>query len=293
MNLGESLIKNPLHEAQLDYQKSNQMYHIQHTLESPLKAKEAEHIQKHRELFKDRKDHGTVIASTLDGDIRKGKGKFKKVLGVNDFHEKLLAMCCAAPRGKLPETMENFNGFATGLTREELQELIDASTKACKVIIPGDEDFKKADKKTQLRYCNVMLLNFNALLAIKQMLKFGNDANQPQTATMGQACKQDVDRGPVVNAATITFVQLIANGRLSGQDAKQLIGMLLMRGLMVDGRLMNNDRLEILLDLLYMMGRSENIATGFVKALQDFAGKKEQGPSPISFIPSHHVHPPG
>ena len=42
---------------------------------------------------------------------------------------------------------------------------------------------------------------------------------------MIQACKQDVDRGAIVNATTIAFVQMANNGLLTGKDAKQLIGL--------------------------------------------------------------------
>lgn len=284
LNLGQSFVKEPIGQAQLQYQADNQQYHIQHTLEDPTKKSESKRIGQHGELFNKYTENSKVIASTINGDIRKGKGEFKEVNSVADFYKKLEKML-----DKKQITDKNFNGFATGLTPEEIKETVAASKEAFEKIF-GVENFDITDKKAQKRYRNAMLLGFTGFLAVKNLLKFGTDAALPNNATMGQACKQDVDRGPIVNTTMIAFVQMIANGELRGQDAKQLIGTLMMRGMTVDGRVMNRDRLEVLLDLFDLIGNAGKSGQNkFVEKLQAFAGKTIENPNPITFIPSHEV----
>jgi hypothetical protein len=281
LNLGQSFVKEPIGEAQLEYQKNNNQYHIQHTLEDPSKKSENKRIRQHSELF-NKYENSKVIASTINGDIRKGKGAFATITSVTDFHTKLLNML-GGP--EIPKTKGFFNGFVTGLTSEQIKETIAASKEAFQTIF-GEERFDVNDKKAQERYRNAMLLGFTGFLAIKNLLAFGNDPNKPQNATMGQACAEDIDRGPIVNGTMIAFVQMIAKDKFQGQDAAQILGILLMRGMASAGRVMNRDRVGVFADLFDLIDQAKkgDGPNGFVKRLKEFAGEAK-----ITFTPSHKV----
>ncbi len=280
-NLGPSVASDPLFKAQLEYQKNEGMQHLQHTLESKSKKGEKARLISQRDLATSKPDTFKLIGSTLDGDIREGKDKFADIKSVKGFHESLKELM--EGQEKMPVDMKEYKGFATGLTNEEMDETLNASQAALQAIF-GKGTFASSDEETNARLSRAMNLVVTGFLDIKYLIKFGANGNT-KNATMGQACKQDFDRGPSVNADTIIFVQLINNGGLKWKDAKQLIG-ILMRALTVDGRLMNRDRLEGWIDLLRIIGSNEK---AFVEQLQSFAGKTTENPNPITFTPSNKV----
>ncbi|MBS0605032.1 MAG: hypothetical protein JSS60_08390 [Verrucomicrobia bacterium] len=287
-NLGPSPTSDSLFEAQLEWEQSQGMEHIQHTLEHNHPAGETARLEQMRDLAEAQRMK--VIGSPMDGPIAKGEGQFSHVRSVEEFHKKLSTEVCG--RTEIPLKIEEYNGFANSiLTDDEIQEAITASQEAFGTIL-GPQHFTNTTDRQNERVCKAMLLGFTGFLVVKTLLKLGDQLkgkSQEEVvgmvmATMGQACKQDVDRGPVVNAVTIAFIQMINNGSLKGKDAKQLIGLVVMRALMVDGRQMIKGRLEAFLDLFNLIGQNQK---GFVEKLQKFVGKEEETPSPIRFIPAN------
>lgn len=284
-NLGPSLGTHPdsLAQGQLLWEEINGQKQLYHTLESPEAKGEAARLAVMRDLAED--SNLTLIGTPLDGDIAKGKGKFKKITSVEDFHVKLAGEILDGenPRSKIPSSVKDYNGFATGsLTAEEVKQTIAASQEAFASLLPS-ETFDSLSSKENERLSRAMTLGFTGFLVLKTLMKFDADRDPEQVAgqviaTMGQACKQDVDRGPVVNAITIAFIQMAKNGKLTGLDAKQIMGIVLGRSLLVDKRLMVKSRLEGLLDLLELIGRNQ---THFADKLAEFTQGK------LGFTPSN------
>ncbi len=289
-NLGPSLTSDSLSKAQLLWQKIKGWLHLQHTLESNHKRGESARLGEQRDLAKECEKSFKLMSTTLDGDVAKGKGKFKKIKSVEDFHTKLKTLLIPEP---IPENTKQHTGFANPiLDSVDIADTIAASQGAFATVL-SDVKFDKMNEEQNKRLCKVMLLGFTGFFVLKTMLKLGDtfkekskeEVAQCVAATLGQACKQDVDRGPIVNAITIAFVQMAgADQGLTGRDAQQLIGILLGRAMMVDDRTINKDRLEVFVDLLSLIGQNEG---AFTAELQAFIGTQEDGSSRITFIPSN------
>ncbi|MBS0649980.1 MAG: hypothetical protein JSR93_02350 [Verrucomicrobia bacterium] len=279
-NLGPSPTTDALFEAQLEWEESQGIKHIQHTLEYNHRRGESARLCKMRDLQKEKKID--LIGTPLDGPIAKGKDTFQNITSVDDFHDKLKD---AVKTGSIPDSISEYNGFANSILNDtDINEVIDASKAAFNELIKKDGGhFQSKHQADRLR--NAMLLGFTGFLALKTLIKFGeNLSREESTATMGQACKQDVDRGPIVNAITIAYMQLIKNDSLNIKDAKQLIGLVVMRALMVDGRQMVKSRLNVFLDFFDLISQNE---VAFVNELKKFADKQNDGSSPLVFIPSN------
>ncbi len=129
-------------------------------------------------------------------------------------------------------------------------------------MLVGKDAFGALEQKQNERLSKALTLGFTGFLVLKTLMKFGENLDPEKVvgevmATMGQACKQDVDRGPIVNAITIAFIQMASQGKLTELDAKQILGIVLGRALLVDNRRMVKSRLEPLLDLLHLIGQNE------------------------------------
>jgi hypothetical protein len=290
-NLGPSPTTDALFEAQLRWQKKRGEVCVVHTLEFNHKRGEAARLLNMRDRAGADPNHFILYGTPLDGECAKGKGNFKNIKSVEDFHTQLSALLA---NSTIPKEIKEYTGFANPvLESEEIEEALKASKEAFEELLKN-KDFEGIDKRKNHRLCKAMLLGFTGFLVIKTLLKMGNSLNEKSeeqiidevSATMAQCCKQDIDRGPIVNAVTIAYIQMIKQGSLKGKDAKQIIGTLLMRALMVDERLMVKGRLEAFLDLFQLIGGNEGT---FVRKLQAFAGKEEDRLSPIEFISSNSL----
>ncbi len=80
----------------------------------------------------------TLIGTPLDGDIAKGQGNFKNITSVADFHTELEGVILneGQPRAKIPESIKDYTGFATGrLTSEDVNQTITASKAAFECLL--------------------------------------------------------------------------------------------------------------------------------------------------------------
>lgn len=253
-NLGPSPVADDLIQAQIELQKKSGSNHLVHDLQDPKKKGEGARIQKTRELSKEMR-----LETSLNHPL--GKGHLP-IQNVADFHEKL-------------KTMNAFE--APLLSSEEKDQVLKASQEIFKSLVPSD--LTNITEKERKRLCKAMFLGFTTLLAIKTVIKFASKLDNPElAASMGQACKQDIDRGTIVNTAMLAFIKMIENGHLTGLEAKQMLGIQLMRGLMVDERLMARERLDGFIGLFELISQNEE---GFVEKLKAFIGEEK-----IRFKPS-------
>lgn len=91
-----------------------------------------------------------------------------------------------------------------------------------------------------------------ALDAIQKMISVAEDA-VGETIYINQSCKQNIDRGVVVNVLTMLFADLIAGEDLTEERVHQIVGIVLTRAGMVDDRAILHKRLRPLLDVLDVM----------------------------------------
>lgn len=94
------------------------------------------------------------------------------------------------------------------------------------------------------------LLAFNTALAVQAILKTAQ-----RDAYMGQACKQDIDRGVLLNVMTILFFDALGNKPLTEKRVQQIVGIVLGRAGIVDDRKILKGRYEALSDLLHIIAK--------------------------------------
>ncbi|MCP5504295.1 MAG: hypothetical protein H7A41_03990 [Chlamydiales bacterium] len=79
------------------------------------------------------------------------------------------------------------------------------------------------------------------------------------TCRASGACKQDIDRAVVENITERIFFRLLTNdGPITKQELDSIVGAVLARAYIVEGRLIQWKRYEILSDLLHFVGTPEN-----------------------------------
>jgi hypothetical protein len=295
-NLGPSVASDQVFEkAHLLFLRKHNKAHYQHSLEQGKNKKgEMARSAIQNKIAQDNNEF-FYWRSPLDGDIWKGKRDFSNIQSVEDYHKKL---------GKEIEksrTAETGFDLDSVFTQEDINEALQCSTQAFKALVPGQISL---DPDENRRLSKAMLLGFTGFLAIRAMQNFGKklktmsekqqehvsqsigEAIKQVLPSMGEACKQDVDRGIIINAVTRAFIELIDKGSFNEASVHQIVGMIKFRGLEVDDRVVLEDRLEAFLDLFNLIG-GEKKQENFVNALAEFAGQKEQ--MQIKFEPSHHL----
>jgi hypothetical protein len=293
-NLGPSVASDNIFEkAHLLFLKKHHKIHYQHSLEEAKhKRGEKSRTAIQKKIAKEEKETFFYWRSSLDGDIWKGKKEFSQIRNVKDYHDKLRTRIAKSQQGI--ET-----GFDLGkvFDQEDIDQALFYSQQAFKALVP--EESIKLNQDENRRLSKSMLLGFTGFLAIRAMQKLGEKLQEISKEeltdeitntvnnvlpSMGQACKQDIDRGVIINAVTRAFVEMIAKGSLEKRDIDQIVGMIKFRGLETEDRLIQEDRLEAFLDLFELIGEGEK-QEQFISALQRFAGEKPE--MSLRFEPSN------
>jgi hypothetical protein len=101
---------------------------------------------------------------------------------------------------------------------------------------------------------------------------------------MGQACKQDIDRGVLVNVLTILFMDQLEGKKLTDERIAQILGIVLLRPGLVDDRAILGKRYEALKEVLeYLSKKPEALEQmkrhmlGFPRYWLSFSGIKGLG----------------
>ena len=94
---------------------------------------------------------------------------------------------------------------------------------------------------------------YASVKGLKTMVAQSTALHSGETVYVNQSCKQNIDRGLVVNIATILLADVLAGKELTGERVHQIVGMTLVRPGMVDDRAIMDSRLNPLCDLLGAM----------------------------------------
>lgn len=97
-------------------------------------------------------------------------------------------------------------------------------------------------------------LGLQTLVAIQGILNMPEGEN-----SMGQACKQDIDRGVLVNILTILFMDQLAGKPLTDERIAQMVGIVLLRAGMVEDRRILEKRYEALSELLHFIAEKPEV----------------------------------
>lgn len=271
-SLGPTVTGDRLFEAHLKQASRDGVVHFQHMLEHPSVQGEAFRRLKTKKIADENKNM-FLLATPLDGAAWEGKEAFRHVKTSDEFHEALAAFLFKEGRvSEMPSIDQRAqdNGFYIPeniMGENEIRELIGASRDACRVL----ERASHWNTMSHEEKCRVMLVVFNTLLSVKAL---ANISAKNQKITMGQACKQDVDRGVVLNVTTRLFTDALARKELDGQAVQELTGIVLTRAQMVDGRQIMDSRYNALKNLLKLM----NDQQAFLDAIRPaFNGHSFQG----------------
>ena len=125
-------------------------------------------------------------------------------------------------------------------------------------------------KKGRRRLSQMMQLLFQSILAFGALIKFLKDvedkkANGVIDSLFSQSCKQDIDRGVVLNVLTRLFFELIAKGSLTEENIKLIIGTVITRAKLVEKRIILEKRYRPLSDLLAFIGENQDVLTKYLK----------------------------
>ena len=120
------------------------------------------------------------------------------------------------------------------------------------------------------RLVRMMILGTHAMIGVGSLYKALQDAPvmpmldqkldaDLETCRASGACKQDIDRAVVENVTERIFFRLLTNdGPITKQELDSIVGAVLARAYLVEGRLIQWKRYEILSDLLHFIGTPEN-----------------------------------
>lgn len=257
---------------------------FQQSLESTNHRAERERIDDLRTVSEENAQNLTFSILPLDGDIWKGKGAFASDNSPEKFHSKLshhmLGQDPGNPAYRTIGEKGRDNGFfipESTLTDDEVRNGLVASGNAFTGLAGGGSVFERIqqEKRGNEKLCKAMLLGAEAVLSVRALYKMGEKIqknNPPERLegwekmlddqleglkakyTMGQACKQDVDRGVILNIVTRIYMLELQGVFLTREEVSALVGSVLLRAEMVDGRMILEDRAEALETFLELVG---------------------------------------
>lgn len=266
-------------EAHLQHLKNSGQKQLQHTLEQPGQAGEASRRLMQQAMAEAHKETMTLIATPLDGPAWNGTGPFEGVMQSIEYFAALeeYVMKDGAHR-KMPTNPAEDNGFyfpEEVISDSELEEAFDFSKRRFTEFEVYSRHYQcmGAERQNKAR-----LLAFDTLVSLQAMVNSAEGGEM----FFGQACKQDIDRGVVVNILSRVYIDGMNGVPIDVAYINQIAGMLHIRPEMVDDRAILMDRFEPLFDMLQIL--SEN--PGFFADLRDdFDGRLEG----VSFVPATPV----
>ncbi len=261
-----------LFRAQLLWEKFKGIFHLHHTLEYRSHTGERNRLEAQRKLAKENENFD-LMGTLLNGHAWDLKGEFKDITSVDQF----LLRCKKLIKSELPEKIKDYTGYAVPLSDADIERAFECAKQAFKAVICNEDFYKLSPEEKKLK-CRAMLLGLNGFLTIQSVMNFATKLTT--TGTMSQACKQGVDRGPMMNAITIAYIRLIENGTLSEADQEQILGMMLVRAPTVDsGRVIITCRREATQELLRLIRQNDY----FLENLRFLVGWQKDKISPIRF----------
>lgn len=99
-----------------------------------------------------------------------------------------------------------------------------------------------------------------ALVSLKALEEMVAHSGKNETIYLNQSCKQNIDRGVIVNVMTILFADIAGGVKLSEERVHQVVGMTVCRAGMVDDRAILKKWSTSLFDLLRLMEQKPELA---------------------------------
>lgn len=306
-------------EASLQFAKNyskRRTLHIQQSFEHPGKAGED---LRRRTLLRMAQNNETMQLSSMpmDGPAWKLSKEFKHLQGefsiegyystlqsfVNDEGDETSLL---APPGYLRMDAQGSkdNGFyLPGMAEPEIETTINTARSLMKDVTGGnaawDTLLSLEGPKDQARKGKVCLLTFELLTAMKEVVKIAQklrEINQVETeldkqldATLGQACKQDIDRGIIMNVMMRIAFELHRNGTLDADTISEIVGQVFIRAQMVDRRILFRDRLEGLSDWIAVILASDETKNTFISHLRNYLKDDTETPLDLGFTASDRI----
>ena len=124
------------------------------------------------------------------------------------------------------------------------------------------EDLHKT-KKGRERLSKMMQIAVQGFISVGAIINLQQDSKD---SIFSQACKQDIDRGVVLNVITKLFYKLLANESITQKDVQLIIGSVIARAKLVEDRIIIFRRFQPLSDLLHFIGENQDMVKDALKA---------------------------
>ncbi len=252
LTLGPTPTSDRLFQAHLQHLKNEGkgQIHFQQDLESPTKKAEAKRRFVKKEIADAHLERMLYMSTPMDGEIWKSKGAYDQSDPI-EFLEVLRGDMGSWSNADQYTQMQNDpkkdNGFYIPKSIADsgrVQLLIAQTMNSFRAVkIPEELTAQQVNKAA--------LLGIEAALAMEAIFKAAErSGTESIDYFMGQACKQDIDRGVILNVMTILYFDALSKTPLTEERIHQIVGMTLMRADMVDDRAILHDRYEALSSLL-------------------------------------------
>lgn len=285
-------------QAYLDHLKKNGgIVHLHHNLQHLTKMGEDFRIYKLLRIEDKYKKLFRMFSTPMDG--KAWECKDKRFVSFSNPKEFLLVYAKYAIANDLDQPAErieeiegnafryyevdkkNDNGFYVGcdvMSDQQFKQAFIASQKAMQELYAeGNNDHwqKLSDsmtgRKRLSRMMQVATQGFIATGAILKLLYDAKDNNKRDEiidSVISQTCKQDIDRGVVLNIITRLFFHLLTHKKITKEDAQIIVGSVLSRAKIVENRIILFERFEPLSDLLHFIGENDQTIK---KALMEYS----------------------
>jgi len=274
-----------MYKAHLRNLKKYGCIELRHNLQHPARMGEFERIQSLMELAANENYNNLILFSTpMDGYFWNMKAALLQNFTtpqelINMYAEYAITGAVTSNSNNIEEIegeafrtfCKNDNGFYMPENLMDEREFKNAFQHAAtflqRIYDASSRYWDRLSKKDQSRMAQLVVQGFIAIGALSIAPQLEGEIEEPFFSTFAQICKEDIDRGAVLNATTILFQRLLSEKPLDQNTAKMLAGMLLGRAEMTSHRAVIMHRLKPLLDLLRFVGNNTHILRA---ALQEY-----------------------
>lgn len=251
--------------AFLQHLENHGATHQQLSLEQPGQAGEAERRLLQLDMKEAHPDTLSLLAMPLDGPAWKGTGPFSGEMDSSNYFDTLkdFVMTDDAHRTMQRDRTED-NGFyfpKEAISDKELDDAFTFATTRFTEFEDNSSHFKDMDGKRENK---ARLLAFDTLVSVQAMFNYAKGSKGEMSYS--QACKQDIDRGVIVNVLTRVYIDGMNGVTIDEAYINQLVGMVDIRPEMVEGRIILMDRFEPLSDMLHIIAADPDHFFGKMKA---------------------------
>lgn len=270
--------------AFLEAQRKQGVTHWQHSLENSDNPGEITRLDAQSRISDHFPDTLVFHSSQLDGPCELGFGiREDAPLFVRKYYTQLEKHLerqeGAAPFHDKPRVAPKDNGFTFDrryLSVGDVKGALRAAYKIMNSSLRGCAHWRALSARRKAR---TLLLTFEVLAKLKALLNMMQiqtapaQGSLPAMHTSAEACKQDIDRGIVLNVLTQICIALLHGETISSELSELLTGMTFARALMVDGRAPIEHRLEGIPDFLKLISRTPAVQHHFITSLREFLGE--------------------